>query len=99
MTAKTSFTFEGKSSIWTSSRAINTGAIRQTAPVIAIRLFEAANPAMIAAIQNRHSPISMAVKRYENLELKKQHRNQRTNENINIVDIDKLYTVLVKLVG
>jgi len=41
----------------------------------------------------------MPVKRYENLELKKQHRNQRTNENINIVDIDKLYTVLVKLVG
>jgi hypothetical protein len=58
--------------------------------VIAALLLEATKIPTIAAAQNRQRPISMPVRRYENLLLQKVIINQTTNDNINIVDIDKL---------
>ncbi len=66
------------------------GASNVTKFVIASRLFEAANPAMAAAMQNKNRPISMPVKRYENLPLQKLHTSQSTNENIRTADMDKV---------
>ncbi len=99
MTAKTTFTFDGESSIWTSSRAISIGARSAVKPLIAIRLSGATRLEMVADAQKSTKPISIPVKRYQNLGLKKLHKSQRTNENINTADIEKLYIVLVRLVG
>ena len=58
--------------------------------VIASLLFEATEPATIAAMQNRDRPISMPVRRYRNFLLQKLHTSQSTNENIRTDDMDKV---------
>ena len=66
--------------------------------VTAARLFAAARPAKQAAIQNRHKPISIPLKRYTNLLLPILHTNQATNERNRPADMDKLYTLLSRLI-
>jgi hypothetical protein len=67
--------------------------------LIAARLSGAVRLERTADAQKSTKPISMPAKRYENLELKKLHKNQRTSENISTADINKLYTLLDRSVS
>ena len=90
MIAKRSFTFDCESNIWTSSRAINTGATSPAKSVIAPRLSGAARDEIRAAAQKSPKPISIPLKRYENFLPQRLNTSQRMKENINAADTNIL---------
>jgi hypothetical protein len=90
MRAKTSFTFDCESNIWTSNRAISTGATSPAKSVIAPRLSGAARDEMTAAAQKSPKPISIPLKRYENFLPQRLNTSQRMKENINAADTNIL---------
>ena len=90
MTQSSSFILGWESRICTSIMAIMTGAHNVTKLVIASLLFDAVKPAITAAAQKRHKPVSIPVRRYKNLLLQRLHTSQQTNAINSTNDMDKV---------
>jgi hypothetical protein len=90
MRTKISFIFVCESNICISSIAISTGATSPVKLLIAPRLSGAARPEITAATQKSNKPVSIPLRRNENLLPQRLNTIQATKENINAVDTNML---------
>jgi hypothetical protein len=79
--------------------AISIGTKNVTTADMAALLFEAARPLIIAATKSRQRPISIPVRRYEEVLFQKDHTNQTRKAASSASDNARLYTISLRLTG